>query len=328
MNFRTTINVDPSPLKITYGDNTMFIGSCFAATMGEQMQICKMPVIINPAGTVYNPVSVLNTLGNLISGKITGRDDLYNHEGTWLSFFHYTDFSSEDPESLIEKINNCTVKAGEFLRKSRFLFITLGTARVYRLKKTGIIVSNCHKVPSAQFEPELLTVNDIVDQWESLLGSLSEFNPDLKVVFTVSPVRHWKDGAHGNQVSKFVLFLAIQELLKHKSIPGYFPAYELLIDDLRDYRFYSDDMLHPSLSAVEYIWKKFSGAYFDTETVNLQNEILKIVRACNHRFITDSLFKKKAFAEIMLKQISEIQTRNNLIDFTVERDYFLNLIGI
>jgi hypothetical protein len=325
MNFRTPITVDPSQLKITYNDKVIFIGSCFAASMGEQMQMFKMPVMINPAGTVYNPVSVQNTLENLISGKITTRDDLYYHEGTWLSFFHYTDFSSEDPELLIDKINDRTLKAREFLRKSRYLFITLGTARIYRLKNTGVIVSNCHKVPSAQFETELLTVNDIVDQWKSLLTRLSDFNTELKVVLTVSPVRHWKDGAHGNQVSKSVLFLAIEELLKNKSISRYFPAYELLMDDLRDYRFYSDDMLHPSSSAIEYIWEKFSGAYFDNETVNLQNKILKIVRACDHRFITGSRIKKKAFAEKMLRQISEIQT-DSFIDFTAEREYFINLI--
>lgn len=326
MNFRTTITVDPSKLKITYNDKVMFIGSCLAASIGEQMLMCKMPVIINPSGTIYNPVSVQNTLENLISGKTATGDDLYYHEGTWLSFFHYTDFSSDDPGLLIKKINDLTVKAREFLRKSRYLIITLGTARVYRLKETGVIVSNCHKVPSAQFETELLTVNNIVGQWKSLLTRLSEFNPELNVVFTVSPVRHWKDGAHGNLVSKSVLFLAIEELLKNSSLTRYFPAYELLIDDLRDYRFYSDDMLHPSSSAIEYIWEKFSGAYFDSETVSMQNDILKIVRACNHRFITGFRVKKKAFAEKMLRQISEIQTGNNLIDFSAERDYFLNLI--
>ena len=325
MNFRTNINVGPSPWKVSYSDNVMFAGSCFAASIGEQMLMRKMPAMINPAGTVYNPVSVLNTLENLISGKIFTLDDLYNYEGTWLSFFHHTDFSSEDHDSLIDKINDRSVKAREFLSNSRFFFITFGTARVFRWKKTGTIVSNCHKIPAAQFETELLAVNDIVDRWVSLIDRLPEFNPDLKVVFTVSPVRHWKDGAHGNQVSKSVLFLAVEELQKHQSGPGYFPAYELLIDDLRDYRFYSDDMLHPSSSAIEYIWEKFSGAYFDIETVNLQNEILKITNACNHRFLTGSVTKKKAFAQKMLKQISEIQARNSFIDLSAEKEYFLNL---
>jgi hypothetical protein len=325
MNLRTIIDVDPSDIKITCRDKVMFIGSCFAAYMGAAMQMRKMPVMINPAGTVFNPASVLSTLENIISGRIITADDLYYHDGTWLSFFHYTDFSSEDQGSLIEKVNACTSQAGAFLRESRFLFITLGTARVYRFRETGEIVSNCHKLPSSLFDSKLLTVNDIVNQWESLPGRLSEFNPELKVIFTISPVRHWKDSAHGNQVSKSVLFLAVEELMKHHSGPGYFPAYELLMDDLRDYRFYSDDMLHPSASAVEYIWQKFSGAYFDAETLYLQNEILKINRAFNHRFITGSGMKKKAFAEKILKQISDLQSRYGFIDFTAEKDYFHKL---
>lgn len=322
MNLRTTINVDPSDIKITSRDKVMFIGSCFATYMGDKMQLCKMPVMINPAGTVFNPVSVSNTLKNLISGIIVTSDDLYYHEGTWISLSHYTDFSSDDQGSLIEKVNDCNLKAGAFLKESGFLFITFGTARTYRFRKTGAVVSNCHKLPSSMFDSELLAVNDIVNQWESLLDRLAEFNPDLKVIFTISPVRHWKDGAHGNQVSKSVLLLAVEELLKHHSGPAYFPAYELLIDDLRDYRFYSDDMLHPSATAIEYIWEKFSGAFFDAETVNLQNEILKINRAFNHRLISGSLVKRKAFAEKMLKQISELQSRYDFFDFTQETEYF------
>ena len=326
MNFRTIINVDPSSLKIAYSDRVMFLGSCFASYMGKQLQQCKMPVMINPSGTVYNPVSVLNTLENLISGKLFTEDDLFNNEGTWLSFYHYTDFSSEDAPSLLKKINDSTFEAREFLRRSRFLFITFGTARVYRWKGSGLIVSNCHKVPSAQFETELLSVNYIVDQWELLLGRLSEFNPDLKVVFTVSPVRHWKDGAHNNQVSKSVLFLALEELIQHRSGLEYFPAYELQIDDLRDYRFYNDDMLHPSTSAIDYIWGKFSAAYFDNDTINLRTEVLKIVRACNHRFISDSPTHKREFAGKMLRQISDLKKRDTIIDLDVETNYFLGLL--
>ncbi len=326
MNFRTIINIDQLPHRITYNNKVMFIGSCFASYMGEQMQRCKMPVMINPAGTVYNPVSVLTTLEAIISDKVTLKTDLFEHNGTWLSFFHYTDFSSEDPDLLLKKINERTLQAGEFLRKSDFLFVTFGTARIYRWKKTGMIVSNCHKVPGNQFEQELLTVNHIVDQWLSLLDSLSVYNPDIKIVFTVSPVRHWKDGAHGNQVSKSVLFLAIEELLRHKSMPYYFPAYELLMDDLRDYRFYADDMHHPSASAIEYIWGKFSTAFFDKSTTALQSDIEKISRAVSHRFNTDSKLKKKAFAEEMLIIISAVEKRNNQIDFSSEREYFRNLI--
>ena len=325
MNFRTTINTVPSRSLISHSDQIMLIGSCFAAYMGEHMRMCKMPAMINPSGTVYNPVSVFNTLDAIISSKVTSVKDLFYHNKTWLSFFHYTDFTSEDPEILVKRINDSNIKAGEFLSKTKFLFITFGTSRVYRHKESGLIVSNCHKVPNSAFDNELLTVSEIADQWLSLLDRLSSFNPGLRIVFTVSPVRHWKDGAHGNQVSKSVLFLAIEELLKHKSEPEYFPAYELQMDDLRDYRFYADDMLHPSQSAIDYIWGKFSDAYFDKATRELQSQILKITKAMQHRITTESNSSKKAFAESILNLISDFEKRNKEIDFSHEKEYFRKL---
>ncbi|MBI5010924.1 MAG: GSCFA domain-containing protein [Bacteroidia bacterium] len=325
MNFRTIITTGPPRNVISYRDHIMLIGSCFAAYMGEHMKMCKMPVMINPSGTVYNPVSVFNTIDSIISSKVISVNDLFYHNKTWLSFFHYTDFTSDDPEQLIKKINDINFRAGEVLKKAGFLFITFGTSRVYRHKESGLIVSNCHKVPNSGFDNELLTVREIADQWISLLDRLYAFNPGLRVVFTVSPVRHWKDGAHGNQVSKSVLFLAIEELLGHKSEPEYFPAYELQMDDLRDYRFYADDMLHPSQSAIEYIWGKFSDAYFDKSTRELQSQILKITKAINHRIITESDSAKKAFAGSMLNLITELERRNADIDFCREKEYFRKL---
>ena len=326
MKFRTVINLDPAQRIITYKDNVLLIGSCFASYIGEQLQIRKMPVMINPAGTVYNPISVLNTLNALISLKTTTVEELHYNNGDWFSFNHYTDFSSDDKVLLLNKINENNLRAGNFFRNARFLFITFGTARVYRLKETGKIVANCHKLPASKFDNELLNTDEIVKVWMELLDNISAFNPGLKIIFTISPVRHWKDGAHGNQVSKAILFLAIEELMKHKSGPSYFPAYEIQMDDLRDYRYYDDDMLHPSSSAIEYIWEKFSSVYFDRGTAELQSEVLKITRALSHRFITDSPKKKRTFAEIMLGQISEIESRTSQIDFSAEKNYFRSLI--
>ena len=225
MELRTKVIIEPSEDKISYDDRVMLIGSCFASSMGSRMEIGRMPVMINPAGAVFNPVSVSNTLETITSGKEFTQDDLSFHEGTWFSFYHYTDFSSDDPLKVLDKINRKSREALNFLKNTGFLFITLGTARVYRLKKTGEIVSNCHKIPSGQFEPELLNVGDIVTLWERQLDMLNRLFPRLKVIFTISPVRHWKDGAHGNQVSKSVLLLAVEELLGHSSSPEYFPAY-------------------------------------------------------------------------------------------------------
>jgi hypothetical protein len=327
MELRTTFNIVPSSAKITYKDPALFIGSCFSASIGEKFEAGHMPVMVNPSGTVYNPVSVINTL-DIITSKIEYTiNDLYNHNGRWVSFNHYCDFSSDVPETVLKRINDKSDMARKFIQNARFLFITFGTARVYRWKKSGKIVSNCHKIPSEEFIHELLTVDDIVAGWTKQLDNLSALYPELRVVFTVSPVRHWKDGAHGNQVSKSVLFLAVEELLHHSSVTGYFPAYEILMDDLRDYRFYADDMLHPSQLAKEYIWETFSQCYLDDDTRAIWNEVNKITRATSHRFLTDSDAGKKRFAEKNLSLIDSVLSRIPSIELNTERRYFLDLLG-
>jgi hypothetical protein len=170
-----------------------------------------------------------------------------------------------------------------------------------------------------------LTVDEIVTLWTRQLDKLHLLFPHLHVVFTISPVRHWKDGAHGNQVSKSVLFVAVEELLKHDVSSGYFPAYELVMDDLRDYRFYKDDMLHPSTSAVNYIWEAFAGCYLDSNTISTWKEVVKITKAFNHRINTNSGSKRVNFAERVLKQISDIKIRVPNIDLSREEDYFLKM---
>lgn len=326
MELRTTFNISSSPYRITYHDPVVFIGSCFAKEIGKQFEAGHLPVLINPAGTVYNPVSVCNTIDAITRGKKYTKDDLYNYKGTWLSFNHYTDFSSDDPEAVLDSINTGTYRAGKFISDARFLFITFGTARAYRWKQSGEIVSNCHKIPATYYLHELLTVDDIVTLWENQLDRLHTLYPQLKVVFTISPVRHWKDGAHGNQVSKSVLFLAVEKLLRHASVPGYFPAYELVMDDLRDYRYYDDDMLHPSSSAVNYIWEKFKECYLDEKTMVLWNEVVKITKAFNHRLTGGSGTKKKEFSELMLKRIAIIEDKIPQTDLSEEKKYFLKIL--
>ena len=327
MELRTKVHINPSPKKITYNGGAMFIGSCFASSIGSKLEAGKIPAIINPAGSVYNPVSVCNTLDTIISGRDFLQNDLYNYKGTWLSFHHYTDFSSYNPIEVLEKINAKSKIAFSFLKKAGFLFITLGTARVYRLKETGQIVSNCHKMPASFFEPEILTVDEIVELWTQQLDKLQKLFPQLNVIFTVSPVRHWKDGAHGNQVSKSVLLLAVEKLISHQSAPAYFPAYEIVMDELRDYRFYSDDMLHPSSLAINYIWDCFSGSYLENKTLDLYNEVLKISKACTHRINKGSEAGIKDFVSSMQKKISDLESKAPGIDFSSEKKYFQDLLN-
>ncbi|HEY5469070.1 MAG TPA: GSCFA domain-containing protein [Bacteroidales bacterium] len=326
MELRTTFPVGQSQNKIGYNTPVMFIGSCFASSIGAMLEMGKIPVMINPAGAVYNPVSVCNTLDTITSQRVFSQDDLYNYDGTYLSFYHYTDFSSDDPSEVLLKINKRSKEAFDFLNRARFLFITFGTARVYRWNETGQIVSNCHKIPANRFERELLTVNDIVSLWSKQLDKFKSLFPYLKIVFTISPVRHWKDGAHGNQLSKSILFLAVEDLLKHSVSPQYFPAYELMMDDLRDYRFYDEDMLHPSSVAINYIWNSFSACYMENKTMNVWDEAVRITKACNHRFNKESKNNTMIFAERMLRQITETEGKIPSIDLSKERKYFLNLL--
>lgn len=327
MNLRTTFTIDPSKSKISYNTPVMFIGSCFASEIGSTMAEGRMDVLINPSGVVYNPVSVGSTIDLILKNRMFTHEDLYNYKGMNLSFLHYTDFSSEDSSRALDKINTSTSKAHQFLKKARFLFITFGTARVYRFKESHKIVSNCHKLPASLFSREILTVEEITSNWRNILQSLHSFNSDLRVIFTISPVRHWKDGAHGNQLSKSILFLAVEELLRYQTGADYFPAYELVMDDLRDYRYYAEDMLHLSKTAVDYIWKAFSDCYFEPETFSLWNEMQGITKARNHRFLSDSFTGKKEFASIILKKISAVEKKNPQIDLAEERSYFLGMIS-
>jgi len=325
MDFRTIVKAEHSSIKISYKSPVMFIGSCFASSIGDKLARGKMPVMINPSGTVYNPFSVSSTLDSIISQKSVTDDDLYFHEGLYLSFNHYTDFSADDPGSLVTKINENTAKAFSFIQKAGFLFITFGTARVYRLKETDKIVSNCHKVPASKFESKLLSVNDVIDLWNKQLDRIQTLFPGIKIIFTVSPVRHWKDGAHGNQVSKSVLFLAIEELLKHPLGPEYFPAFEILMDDLRDYRYYADDMLHPSNAAIDYIWNQFSECYIENKSKKIWIEAVNISKAFNHHITSGNKTAIKKFASQMLVKIDDLCKMAPDISFEAERIYFEDL---
>ena len=327
MNLRTTFNIDSSKNKINHNTPVLFIGSCFASEIGARLAEGKIKVLINPSGVVYNPVSAGNTIDIILENRVFTESDLYKYNGINLSFYHYTDFTSEIASKAIDKINSSTRNANNFLKQARFLFITFGTARVYRFKESDKIVSNCHKLPSSLFSGEMLTVEEISSSWNEILSRLHSFNNDLRIIFTVSPVRHWKDGAHGNQISKSILFLAVEKLLKHSNVEGYFPAYELLMDDLRDYRFYGEDMLHPSQTAIDYIWKAFSDSYFDSDTVALWKEVQAITKAVKHRFLSDSMAGKREFANNILKKISVLEKNYQEMDLSDERSYFLKIMS-
>lgn len=323
---RTIIKPEQSDHKISYETPVFMTGSCFAEEIGSYLTRGKMDILINPFGVLYNPLSVAGSLTKIINKERFSEDDLYKFKERFISFNHDTSFSSGDSGESLKMINNNLTVAAEKLRAARFLFITFGTARVYRFKKSGKVVSNCHKIPEKEFSRELLTIDAIYETWSGLVKELKRFNSKLNIVFTVSPVRHWKDGAHGNQLSKSILFVAIERLISTIGDLSYFPSYELLMDDLRDYRYYKDDMLHPSAKAVEYIWDYFFDSYLTAESKSIYKEISSVVRATGHRLMGNNPAELKKFSESMLARIDKLCTKYRSVDLKKEREYFMGLV--
>ena len=265
------------------GDEIMVLGSCFADETGRRLAECGLDVCVNPFGTLYNPVSVCNSISRLQCGvPFTQEDCVEMGAGAGLvcSFSHHTSFARPTPEAFLEHANAALETASARWKASNRVLITLGTAWVYRHKESGEVVANCLKRPAGEFSRERLTV----PQTAALLKSLVQRYPDKFFVFTVSPIRHLSDGAHGNQVSKSILLLALEEVCA--AFPDgtvYFPAYEILLDELRDYRFYAEDMVHPSLQAAEYVFGKFLSFAFPDEERSRLEERRKAFKASQHR---------------------------------------------
>lgn len=310
MQLQTIVKVDKPSFQVDYTTKLMLLGSCFVENIGARLEYFKFQTEINPCGIVYNPCSVAETLDMLLTERQFHESDLLQHNGKWVSLSHHGSFSAVRAEDCLSNINNRLANACAYLKKTDVLVITWGTAWVYRFRRTGQIVSNCHKFPASDFERFCLEVDEIVDIYTVLLRRLWQLNPEMKIVFTVSPVRHWKDGAHGNQLSKAVLLLAIDRLQRLYESVVYFPSYEIVMDELRDYRFYGEDMLHLGGQGIEYIWEKFSDSYIFPETRMWMKKVDKLNRILQHRpFDADSDDTRRLYArtqqelQALLRQI-------------------------
>jgi hypothetical protein len=305
--FRTEIEAQPSDFRISHKNKILFAGSCFTENIGKKLSELSFKIRINPFGVIYNPISLLNSLGILLDGDEYAEEDLRFQNELWFSWDHHSSFSKPVKRDCLELINQEIKKSSKQLKKSDFLLITFGTAWMYRLKETGEIVNNCHKFPEKAFERIFLNPKDIVKSWSAFIPELQNKNKDLRIIFTVSPVRHWKDGAHGNQLSKSSLLLAIDELCKKfPETLEYFPAYEILLDDLRDYRFYADDLLHPNTQAINYIWRFFEKTYFDKQTLEINKELEKLNQAKNHRVYNENTEAFRKFREKLSGQTKQL----------------------
>lgn len=282
--FRTKVDIPKFGFSMHHEQKILSMGSCFSENMGARLHSAAFDVVVNPFGVLYNPASIAKSLEHLLYKEQFCTDDLMQNGELWASFLHSTLYSNTEVEACLELINTDFVAGKEQLTKADMLLLTFGTAWVFELQTTGETVSNCHKIPSAQFKRRRLTVAEIVETYQLLIDKLVQANSELKIVFTVSPVRHWKDGPTENNISKAILLMAIQDL--QKLFPAhvfYFPSYEIVVDELRDYRFYAKDMLHPSEVAVDYIWEKLSASFFDENTTALCAEVQAYVNLCNHR---------------------------------------------
>ncbi|MDO4703968.1 GSCFA domain-containing protein [Tannerella sp.] len=307
----TKIDLPRSPIHFTYEHRIMMFGSCFAESIGSRLSEALFRTDINPFGTLYNPASVAMTIERLLDKTVFICDELFQYEGLYHSFFHHSSFSSLSADECLRQINERLRQSAAMLSSADRIVVTFGTAYVYRLKETSNVVANCHKLPEKHFERTRLSVEEIVSLWEPLIAKLQKEHPSLQWLFTVSPIRHWRDGAHENQLSKATLLLAVEALQQRfPEQTAYFPAYELMMDELRDYRFYADDMCHPSPTAIQYIWERFVEVCMDERTRRLLNEAEEIRRALHHRpfnpkseayqqFLTQTLLKIERFNEKM-----------------------------
>jgi len=266
MLFRSNIPAPEYPFKIDYNSNIMLLGSCFSDNIGNYFARHQFSVNSNPFGVLFNPISIERSLRMLMNPDLFDQDRyFYKTRDLWVSFAHHGRFSRENFEDFEQNIMDQLETASDFLHRTDVLFITFGTAFCYKFIPRDLIVSNCHKIPNHQFHRFRLSEKQIVTQWKETIDQLLAIRPDLKIVFTVSPVRHVGDGLHENTLSKAVLLLATEKLVDNEHT-FYFPSYEYLMDDLRDYRFYAKDLYHPNDLAVEYIEEKVAESFFDPQT--------------------------------------------------------------
>ncbi len=305
-NFVISNPIQALDTRLSHDNKLLVLGSCFSEHIGEKLEKVCFDVDVNPSGILYNPASILIALKNILNKKQFVAKDLFLSGSLWSSFQHSTLFSSPDLEITLRNINSRIEAAHKQLVHVDYLLITFGTAWIYTTKSAEEIVANCHKLPANLFNRRRLTVHEIVDDYSDFFHQIIKINPNIKLIFTVSPVRHLKDGVHENNLSKAVLHLAIDKLIKQFDFVSYFPAYEIQIDELRDYRFYAEDLVHPSNQSIDYIWECFMKFSMDSETISLNKKIETYRRMKNHRPIHSDTPEYKQFLNHLEKTKKEL----------------------
>ena len=334
MQFQLPIQIKSPEARITYRDKIMLTGSCFTEHIGNSLAELKFSTLQNPNGILFDPRSVCSSLISYIENKQYKKEDLFYLNEIWNSWEHHSRFSNINADDALKIINESQKQAFNFLKDADWLIITLGSSFSYRLTSEfskvsplggdleGAGVANCHRAPSQWFNKHLLTIDETISLLDTIYHRLKQFNPKLKIIFTISPVRHTRDGVIENNRSKARLIEAVHHLIN--KFPGlyYFPAYELVIDVLRDYRFYDIDMVHPNYPATEFVMEKFNESFIDEQSQQLMEEIKKIVIASKHKAFQPETNAHKTFLKIHLEKTNELQSKFSFLDFSDEINYF------
>lgn len=292
---------------ISYFDKICLTGSCFTENIGSYLNDHKFNTLINPSGILFNPISIYNSLFNALNKQTDFKASVLKRDNRYFSFNHHSAFSASTEDELIEKMNKAEETLSEFIKHGDYLIITFGTAYYYLHKALNSVVANCHKQPGTHFTKQICEPETIVTLYSELISNINHINPKLKIIFTVSPVKHLRDGVTENALSKATLLLIVNKLCGLHSNAFYFPAYELVTDDLRDYRFYKEDLAHPNEQAIQYVWEKFCDCFFNNATKNLIDKIFKLNSALAHRSINENAEEK----EKLQKYINNLKEQIN-----------------
>ena len=322
MQFQVPINIPTLNPSISYTDSILLIGSCFTEHIGNHLMNVKFNALQNPNGILFDPMSVCYSLNSYIESKQYTEDDLFYLNECWHSWHHHSRFSNIDKVACLNNINAAQKEAHNFLKNTNWLIVTLGSSFSYQLVEEGRFVANCHKAPAQTFNKHLCTIEETITAFDNVLYKLFYLNPDIRILFTISPVRHIRDGVTENNRSKARLIETVHHLVNKFDKLHYFPAYELVIDVLRDYRFYDIDMAHPNYAATQFVLEKFSETCMNKETRELMEMIKKITIARNHKPFNPQSQQHKKFLENFLQQTQELQKQYPYLNFEEEIKYF------
>lgn len=318
MQFSTQIKLEQEA-DITYASKIMMFGSCFSENIGNKLNSLKFNVSNNPLGILFNPCSISETIRRIIEKVEFTEQDLFCTEGIWNSFHLHSKFAQLNANDYLKNANTQLASAHTFLQSTTHLFITLGTAWIYELVEDGTIVANCHKERKERFIRRRLSLNECTDVLRETVQMVQKFNPSLNITFTVSPIRHWKDGAHGNQISKSTLLLAIDTIQEEYPAVKYFPAYEIMMDELRDYRFYANDLLHPNEMAINYLWERFAESRISANTQEEMNLVERLISAVNHRPFNPESESYHKFQAKTMELIGEMEKKLPQLNWETEK---------